>query len=71
MEFITTVFDLLETGVKIFGAGLAFVGYLDFSEGKSQKNSTKKDEGTEKMLGGGMIFLAGTVLVPKLAEMFI
>lgn len=70
MEFIQEVVNFMALAVKGFGAGAAVVGLIDFSEGRSQNNAGKKEEGMNKMMGGGIIFLVGQILVPKLINFF-
>ncbi|MBE5846748.1 MAG: hypothetical protein E7300_03640 [Lachnospiraceae bacterium] len=55
-------------GVQGWGAAQAIIGIINFSEGHSQANAQKKEEGMGKIVGGGIIFAAGTALVPLLSQ---
>lgn len=62
-----TILHFASVGVSGWGAALATLGVITFSEGHSQNNAAKKDDGMGKIIGGGVIFLVGTALVPQLA----
>lgn len=56
-------------GVMGWGAALAVIGIINFSEGHSQQNAARKEEGMGKIVGGGVIFAVGMVLVPQLSTL--
>lgn len=56
-------------GVTGWGAALAVVGIINFSEGHSQQNAAKKEEGMGKIVGGGVIISVGLLLVPQIASL--
>lgn len=56
-------------GVTGWGAALAVVGLINFSEGHSQQNAARKEEGMGKIVGGGVIFSIGMFLVPQLTNL--
>ena len=64
-----TIQNLASLAVEVYGAGVALNGLITFSEGKSQHNAGAQSEGMSKMLGGGVVFLAGLVLVPQIFGM--
>lgn len=70
MEFFETIIDFASMAVMGWGGGLAIVGIINFSEGHSQQNQGKKDEGFGKIIGGGAIFAVGMLLVPQLSSLF-
>lgn len=61
--------NLATLAVEVYGAGLALNGLITFSEGKSQHNAGAQSEGMSKMLGGGVVFLAGMLVVPAIFGM--
>lgn len=69
MDVFNDVIRYASMGVMVWGAALAIVGIINFSEGHSQQNAAKKEEGMGKIVGGGVIFVVGLSLVPKLASM--
>lgn len=69
MEFFKTVISYASMGVMAWGAGLAVVGIINFSEGHSQQNAARKEEGMGKIIGGGVIFAVGMFLVPQISEL--
>ena len=69
MEFFKTVISYASKGVMAWGAGLAVVGIINFSEGHSQQNAARKEEGMGKIIGGGVIFAVGMFLVPQISEL--
>lgn len=69
MEIILKIIDFAALGVKAWGAALAIVGIIKFSEGHSQQNAAKQEDGMGKVVGGGVIFSAGLFLVPMLGSM--
>lgn len=70
MDAILQIIDFAALGVKVWGVAYAIVGIINFSEGHSQQNAAKKEEGMGKLVGGAVIFLAGLILVPMLGSMF-
>ena len=70
MDFFKTILDYASMGVMAWGAILAILGIIDFSEGHSQQNAAKKTEGMGKIAGGGVIFVIGLQLVPQIAQLF-
>lgn len=69
MGFFDTVLQYASIGVMVWGAGLAIIGIITFSEGHSQQNAGKKDEGFGKIVGGGVIFSVGLFLVPQISSL--
>ncbi|MBD5631777.1 MAG: hypothetical protein HDP34_00905 [Clostridia bacterium] len=69
MNFFDKVISFASMGVMAWGAGLAIVGIINFSEGHSQQNASRKEEGMGKMIGGGVIFAVGMFLVPQISEL--
>lgn len=70
MEFLETVLQYASMGVVAFGGSIAIAGVINMSEGKSQHNAGKQDEGMSKLVGGGAIIAVGLFLVPKLITLF-
>lgn len=70
MGFFDTVLDFASMAVMAFGGGVAISGLVNYGEGKSQQNAGKQDEGMSKIIGGGVIFAVGLILVPQLASLF-
>ena len=68
--FISDSIKWAAAGVSAFGAGFVIVGLIDLGEGNSQQNAAKKNEGISKIIGGIMVMLAGTILVPQIRNMF-
>ena len=56
MGFFDTIIQFASMGVMAWGAVYAVVGIINFSEGHSQQNAAKKEEGMGKIVGGGVIF---------------
>lgn len=69
MDVFNEVIRYASMGVMVWGAALAIIGIINFSEGHSQQNAAKKEEGMGKIVGGGVIFVVGLSLVPQLASM--
>lgn len=69
MSFFNEVLRFASMGVMAWGAGLAVVGIINFSEGHSQQNAAKKEEGMGKIVGGGVIFIVGALLIPQISEL--
>lgn len=63
-----SILNFASMGVAAWGAVLAILGIIDFSEGHSQSNQAKKSDGMGKIIGGGVIIAVGTVLVPQLSS---
>lgn len=61
--------SLAEIAVKVYGLAMAANGLITFSEGKSQHNAGAQSEGMSKMLGGGVVFAAGALLIPQIFGM--
>lgn len=70
MGFFETLLEYASMAVMVMGAGVAISGLVNISEGKSQHNAGKQDEGMSKLVGGGAIFAIGMFLVPQLASLF-
>lgn len=68
MEGFSQILDFAGLGVKGWGIALAIVGIINFSEGHSQQNAAKKEEGMGKIVGGAVIFLAGVTLIPVIGS---
>lgn len=69
MEIIFKIIDFVATCIMAYGAGYAIVGLINFSEGHSQQNAAKKEEGIGKVIGGASIFGAGLALIPLIKEL--
>lgn len=69
MTIFNEVIRYASMGVMGWGAVLAMVGIINFSEGHSQQNAAKKEEGMGKIVGGGVIFAVGLTLVPQIASL--
>lgn len=69
MGFFDNVLQYASMGVMAWGAVLAVVGIINFSEGHSQQNAAKKEEGMGKIVGGGVIFAVGMMLVPQIGTL--
>lgn len=69
MGFFELVLKFASMGVMAWGAALAIIGIITFSEGHSQQNASKKDEGFGKIVGGGVIFIVGLTLVPQISTL--
>ena len=63
-----TILSYASLAVQGWGAALAVIGIINFSEGHSQANAAKKEEGMGKIVGGGIIFGVGTAVVPLLSS---
>lgn len=70
MDFFASAVDILEKIVCMVGAAIAVVGMINFAQGQSSQNGSKKDDGIAQFMGGGAIFLIGLMLVPKLMDFF-
>ncbi len=69
MGFFDDVISFASKGVMAWGAALAIVGIINFSEGHSQQNASKKEEGMGKLVGGAVIFGIGMILIPKITTL--
>lgn len=69
MGFFDTIIQFASMGVMAWGAVYAVVGIIIFSEGHSQQNAAKKEEGMGKIVGGGVIFAVGMLLVPQISSL--
>ncbi len=65
-----TILNFAGMAVEGWGAALAIVGIINFSEGHSQQNAAKKEEGMGKIVGGAIIFAVGVSVVPLLSQFF-
>lgn len=65
-----TIQSLAKMAVEAYGLGTAVMGLISFSEGKSQHNAGAQSEGMSKMIGGGIIFIAGMTVIPLIFNMF-
>ena len=70
MEFLNTIINFASAIVIIYGATNAINGVTTYGEGKKQNNPGKQDEGMHGMIGGGIIIVAGAILVPQLVNLF-
>lgn len=61
--------NLAQISVQAYGLGMALMGLISFAEGKSQHNAGAQSEGVSKMIGGGIVFLAGLMVVPAIFGM--
>lgn len=64
-----TIQELAQLAVEGYGIGIAVMGLISFSEGKSQHNAGAQSEGMSKMIGGGIIFAAGLMAIPVIFNM--
>lgn len=64
-----TIQKLATVAVQAYGLVMALNGLISFSEGKSQHNAGAQSEGMTKMVGGGIVFLAGMLVVPAIFGM--
>lgn len=69
MGIFDTIIQFAAMGVMAWGGGYAVVGIINFSEGHSQQNAAKKEEGMGKIIGGGVIFSVGLLLVPQISNL--
>lgn len=69
MGIFDTIIKFASIGVMAWGAVYAIVGIINFSEGHSQQNAAKKEEGMGKIVGGGVIFAVGMFLVPQISTL--
>lgn len=69
-DIFIKVLEYAALGIKGWGAVMAIVGIINFSEGHSQQNAAKKEEGMGKIVGGGVIFVVGLAFVSMLSPMF-
>ena len=69
MGLFDTIINFASMGVSAWGAGLAIIGIINFSEGHSQQNAARKEEGMGKIIGGGVIFAVGLLLVPQISSL--
>jgi hypothetical protein len=69
MEFFDTILQFGSMAVSAFGGAIAISGLVDMSEGKSQQNAGKQQEGMTKLVGGGAIVSIGVLLVPQLSTL--
>ena len=69
MAFFETLLEFASMAVSAFGGGIAISGIINISEGKSQHNAGKQDEGMSKLVGGGAIIAIGLLLVPRLSTL--
>lgn len=67
MGIFDKIISFASMGVMAWGAALAIVGLINFSEGHSQQNAARKEEGMGKIIGGGVIFAVGMFLVPQIS----
>lgn len=67
---IDAIISLASTAVQALGAAQGVMGLITYGEGHSQQNAAKKDEGFNKIVGGVIIIIVGTVLVPQLGQFF-
>lgn len=69
MEFFELILKFASLAVILAGGGIAISGIINMSEGKSQHNAGKQDEGMSKIVGGGAIIAVGVFLVPQLSSL--
>lgn len=65
-----SIISFASLAVEGWGAALAIIGIINFSEGHSQQSAAKKEEGFGKIVGGAIIFAVGIGVVPQLAQFF-
>lgn len=65
-----TIINFASLAVQGWGAALAIIGIVNFSEGHSQQSAAKKEEGFGKIVGGAIIFAVGLKAVPLLSQFF-
>ena len=65
-----TIISVASLIVQGWGAAQGVMGLINLGEGNSQQNAAKKDEGFNKIVGGVIIFIVGTALVPQLSQFF-
>lgn len=69
MGIFEQIVNFASMGVMGWGAVYAIIGIINFSEGHSQQNAAKKEEGMGKLVGGGVIFMVGMLLVPQIINL--
>jgi hypothetical protein len=70
MAFFNSTVTALQSLTVALGAGLGVWGGINLLEGYGQDNPASKSQGVKQLMaGGGIIFLATTV-VPQLATLF-
>lgn len=69
MGIFEKIINYASMGVMMWGAGYAITGIITFSEGHKQQNAAKKDDGMGSIVGGGVIFVVGMILIPELATL--
>ena len=69
MGIFEEIINFASMGVTAWGAALAIIGIINFSEGHTQQNAAKKEEGMGKIVGGGVIVVVGIALVPQISEL--
>lgn len=69
MGIFEQIVNFASMGVMAWGAVYAIIGIINFSEGHSQQSAAKKEEGMGKLVGGGVIFLVGMLLIPQIINL--
>lgn len=69
MGFFDIIIKFASMGVMAWGAGYAAVGIINFSEGHKQNNASKKEDGMGGIIGGGVIFSVGMLLIPQIGSL--
>lgn len=64
-----TIQSLAQLAVQATGLAMAVMGLISFSEGKSQHNAGAQYEGMTKMIGGAIVFMVGTMVIPQIFSM--
>ena len=70
MAFFTAVVTFMQTGVLAVGAGFGLGGLINLFEGYGNDNPGAKSQGIKQLMAGGVIGLAGIVVVPLLSSVF-
>lgn len=63
-----SIISVASMAVQAWGAATAAMGLVNLGEGNSQQNAAKKDEGFNKIVGGVIIFVVGTLVVPQISQ---
>lgn len=69
MGIFEQIINFASMGVMAWGAVYAITGIITFSEGHKQQNASKKEEGMGSIVGGGVIFAVGMILVPQIINL--
>lgn len=69
MGIFEQIVNFASMGVMAWGAVYAMTGIITFSEGHKQQNAAKKEEGMGSIVGGGVIFSVGMLLIPQITNL--